>query len=254
MGKLSYGERAGKADEVPGKGVGWNSEPRWWENVRARIEHDQSKGKQGLSFDAFLKAGEREMTDQQREQMEVSSRRVFFPSELLADAFRDAPFPQLFIPTTLEALVKGWRESPFPSRAPAPDPFASQSPLYPSTPFVSQRPSSNPQAEAAYLNSDDFSFAATDLELDEPRVAAAAAKAQALEHRHLSGRDEQELERRRKARDKELYGEGDDEVVEELWEGDGGFEEFKQVRLSQSQSQRGKGVASQRWSAFDEET
>lgn len=73
MGKLSYGDREGKADELPGKGVGWSSEERWWDEIQKRIDADVERGVDPLTLDSFIEAGERAMTEKQREQMEVSS-------------------------------------------------------------------------------------------------------------------------------------------------------------------------------------
>lgn len=41
MGKLTYEKRETKAMGIPGKKVGWNTEPRWWTEIEKRKAKDR---------------------------------------------------------------------------------------------------------------------------------------------------------------------------------------------------------------------
>ncbi|CDZ96255.1 DNA polymerase zeta, catalytic subunit [Phaffia rhodozyma] len=98
MQGLSYGEREGVANKIPGKGMGWNSEERWWSEVRLRIQQDR---------DALNEHDEKksyELSDLLMESSEPKERRD-----------ERAKWDH-YIPTTFAALTKGWPSEPMPFR------------------------------------------------------------------------------------------------------------------------------------------
>jgi len=126
LGKLSYGTRLGSADEVPGRSVGWGSEPRWWAEVDARIAQDRETLRARATA-AAAAAGEDIAADGPTPPL--PSRKL---EDLLAHAAgRRETAAELarwdrYIPTTFRALTRGWPRTPMPSAAPEPLPAQSQ--------------------------------------------------------------------------------------------------------------------------------
>ena len=142
----------------------------------------------------------------------------------------------MYVPTTLEALTRGWRIERFPSRVPPPETDGPDELSYPSTPYTSQPRSTHPD-ELAYANSDDATSSPIKRTFDETRLAAVAAKAA-----------------REKDKDWDWQADLDDPAtaenavvdveVEDMaqpWDDDGGFVEDTEIRMSQSQSARARG-------------
>lgn len=115
LGKLSYGTRLGSADEIPGKGVGWGSEPRWWAEVDARISQERETL---LARAAAATAAAEDV--QSAGHSSLPPRRL---EDLLAhSAGRKESTAELarwdaYIPTTFRALTRGWPRTPLPSAA-----------------------------------------------------------------------------------------------------------------------------------------
>lgn len=111
MGKLSYGERIGRANDEPGKDVEWGSNSFWWAFVEERIQADRK---------LFEEQRRQMMEDDPEATPTARSRRL---QDMLEKASgRSETKDQLakwdkYIPTTFSALVRGWPSSPMPSRA-----------------------------------------------------------------------------------------------------------------------------------------
>lgn len=111
MGKLSYGERLGSADAIPGKNVGWSSEPRWWAEVDARIAADREALEADGGVDPARKRTLDDLLARAAGRRETRAELEKWDSK---------------IPTAFDALVRGWPKAPLPSAAPEPLPAQSQ--------------------------------------------------------------------------------------------------------------------------------